>query len=203
MSQKFDHDWRSRALAGDAEAIRDLAREALGPLYGFVLYRVGGDRQMCEEVVQETLLQAIRRIAAYDPGRSDGAVHAWLTGLARNEIRRMRGASRKALSLDQLWERMDRELLEVYARLDSEPLGADVLEREETRTMVNATMSQLPPHYRTALEKKYVDGLSVREIARSLELSEKAAESQLGRAREAFRAAFTALSRNLGIEPAL
>jgi RNA polymerase sigma-70 factor (ECF subfamily) len=68
--------------------------------------------------------------------------------------------------------------------------------------MVNATMSQLPPHYRAALEAKYVEGLSVRDIARALGLSEKAAESQLGRAREAFRAAFTALSRNLGIEPA-
>jgi RNA polymerase sigma-70 factor (ECF subfamily) len=190
-------------MAGDPAAIRTLAREALDPLFGFVLYRVSGDRHLAEEVVQETLLQAIQRVAAYDPERGGDRIYAWLTGLARNEIRRARAPMHRSVSLDTLWERMDRELLDVFTRLDSEPLGDEVLEREETRTMVNATMSQLPSHYRAALEAKYLDGRSVRDIAQSLGLSEKAVESQLGRARQAFRAAFTSLARNLGIEPAL
>ena len=203
MRAIFDLEWRRRALAGDPAAIRTLAREALDPLFGFVLYRVSGDRHLAEEVVQETLLQAIQRVETYDPERGGDRIYAWLTGLARNEIRRARGSTHRSVSLDTLWERMDRELLDVFTRLDSEPLGDEVLEREETRTMVNATMSQLPSHYRAALEAKYLDGHSVREIAQSLGLTEKAVESQLGRARQAFRAAFTSLARNLGIEPAL
>ena len=97
---------------------------------------------------------------------------------------------------------MDAELLEVYRKLDAGPLSDAVLEREETRTMVNAAMSQLPPHYREALEAKYVRGSSVRDIATALGLSEKAAESQLTRAREAFKATFTTLARQLRFDAA-
>lgn len=59
----FDAAWRSRALAGDPDAVARLADEALTPLYRFCLYRVGQDRHRCEEVVQETLVRAIRELA--------------------------------------------------------------------------------------------------------------------------------------------
>jgi RNA polymerase sigma-70 factor (ECF subfamily) len=110
---------------------------------------------------------------------------------------------RGSVSLEGLWARMDRELLNVYAGLDSQPFSDEVLEREETAEMVNMTMSQLPPHYREALEAKYVNGLSVRDIAASSSISEKAAESLLTRAREAFRGTFIALARNLNVEPVI
>ena len=47
---------------------------------------------------------------------------------------------------------MDQELLAIYSRLEAEPLADEVLRREETRELVNATMSQLAPQYREALE---------------------------------------------------
>ena len=83
-----------------------------------------------------------------------------------------------------------KELLTFYARLDSEPFADELLQREETRELVNATMSQLPPHYREALEAKYVSGQSVRDLASSWHVSEKAVESLLTRARAAFREAY-------------
>ena len=89
---------------------------------------------------------------------------------------------------------MDKELLAVFASLDSEPFNEELLQREETRELVNATMSQLPPHYREALEGKYLGGKSVRDLADSWNVSEKAVESQLTRARKAFRATFLTLS---------
>jgi RNA polymerase sigma-70 factor (ECF subfamily) len=196
----FDSSWRKRALAGDAGAIRHLADSALAPLYQFCLYRVGRDRHICEEVVQETLCQAIRELRNYDPGRSNNSIFGWLTGLARNHIQRVLGRDKQAVSLEAMWARMDRELMEVYARLDSQVFEEDLLEREETREMVNVTMSQLPQHYQAALEAKYVQGRSVREIAAASAMSEKAAESMLTRAREAFRETFLALARNLNVE---
>ena len=77
---------------------------------------------------------------------------------------------------------MDRELLAQYARLEVEPFADDLLEREETRQLVNTTMSQLPPHYRDALEAKYLRGKSVRDLATLWSISEKAVESLLTRA---------------------
>ncbi len=201
MQTIFDSSWRERALAGQADAVLTLAQAALEPLYHFCFHRVGRNRHLCEDVVQETLLRAIRDIEQYEPARSSNNIFPWLTGLARNEIRRVLAHEKATVSLETLWDKMDRDLLSLYERLEAEPLADDVLCREETREMVGATMSQLPPHYREALEAKYVLGKSVRDIAATLHVSEKSVESQLTRARRAFRATFLALTRNLGIEP--
>src|SRR5262249_39175046 len=144
----FDAAWRQRALAGDAAAVTDFANAVLQPLFGFCLNRVGRNRHLCEEVVQETLVRALRDLPRYDPARARNNIFPWLTGLAGNEIHRVLTRERAAVSLETLWQRVDQELLAVYARLEAEPLGADVLVREETRELVNATMAQLPPHYR-------------------------------------------------------
>jgi RNA polymerase sigma-70 factor, ECF subfamily len=196
----FDASWRRRALAADAEAVTAFAEAVLQPLYGFCFYRVGRNRHLCEEVVQETLVRALRDLERYDPARAGNNIFPWLTGLARNEIHRVLGRERASVSLESLWCRMDQELHALFDRLESEPLAEDVLVRQETRELVNATMSQLPPHYREALEAKYVNGKSVRDLATSWRTSEKAVESQLTRARKAFRATFLTLSRSLGTE---
>lgn len=200
MRPVFDAAWRERALSGDSAAVQTLAEDALQPLYAFCLYRVGRNRALCEEVVQETLVRAIRELDRYDPARAGDNVFPWLTGLARNEISRVLSREKSAVSLEAMWARMDKELLSLYARLEMEPFGDDVLEREETRELVNTTMSQLPPHYREALEAKYMTGRSVRDMAAVSSISEKAVESLLTRARQAFRVAFLALSRNLEAE---
>lgn len=197
MGTAFDAAWRARALRGDEAAVARLTAWALVPLYRFCFYRVGRRRELCEEVVQETVLRALRDLERYDPARSQGDIGPWLRGLARNEVRRVLARERPGARLDAAWERLDEELLAVYARLDASPLGDDHLEREETRDLVNATMSQLPDQHREALEAKYVHGLSVRAIATALGLTEKAVESRLTRAREAFRATFVALSGDL------
>ena len=201
MRTIFDADWHARALRGDCAAVQMMADALLEPLYRFCLYRVGRNRHLCEEVVQETLVRALRDLDHYDPPRANNNIFPWVTGLARNEIHRVLHRERAGVSLEALWARMDRELLALYARLDSEPFGEAVLLREETRELVNATMSQLPPHYREALEAKYVTGKSVRDLAALWRSTEKAVESQLTRARKAFRATFLALTRNL--EPEL
>jgi RNA polymerase sigma-70 factor (ECF subfamily) len=197
----FDARWRRRALNGEPAAVTDLAEAMLTPLYGFCLYRVGRNTHLCEEVVQETLCRALRELDHYDPGRSGDNIFPWLTGLARNEISRALAHEKHGVSLDLLWARLDRELLAVYQRLEDEPFSDAVLRREETRELVNVTMSQLPPRYREALEAKYVRGASVRDLAALWRSTEKAVESQLSRARKAFRATFLAVSQTLGTQP--
>jgi RNA polymerase sigma-70 factor (ECF subfamily) len=200
LGPHFDEVWRQQALRGEAGAVKQLAAAVLQPLYSFCLYRVGRNQHLCEEVVQETMLRAIRDLKNYEPARAQNNVFPWLTGLARNEIQRILTREKAAVSLQSLWIKMDQDLLAIYSRLEAEPLADEVLQREETRELVNATMSQLAPQYREALEAKYLDGRSVRDLADAWHLSEKAMESQLTRARKAFRATFLALSRNLEAE---
>ena len=70
----------------------------------------------------------------------------------------------------------------------------DSLCRKEVTRLVQVALDRLPPRYASALEWKYLEGLSVREIAEKLEVSAKAAESVLTRARIAFRDAFVSLT---------
>ncbi|MCY2930494.1 MAG: sigma-70 family RNA polymerase sigma factor [Planctomycetota bacterium] len=194
MQADFDERWHGMALAGEPNAVARLAEAGIAPLYRFCLTRLGGNHHLCEEVVQETLLQAIRRLKTYDPARAGGAIFGWLTGLARNEIRRVLAREKAPATLAEFWRRVDDELRSLYAMLETEPFAGDLLERAETREIVNATMAQLPPHYGQALQDKYVSRRSVGEMAAAMGTTVKAAESLLARAREAFRATFLALA---------
>ncbi len=142
MRPIFNAVWRRRALSGDADAVRTLADEVLTPLYHFCLYRVGRDGHLCEEVVQETLVRALRDLSNYDPKRCGDNIFPWLTGLARNEISRALTHAKQTVSLDLLWARVDKELAAVFERIEAEPFDDEVLRREETRDLVNVTMSQ-------------------------------------------------------------
>lgn len=81
----------------------------------------------------------------------------------------------------------------VFSRLPYlEELISPVLNPEEEldvtqfREKVTNTFSRLLPRYRQILTLKYLDNVSVREIARKLAISFKGAESRLFRARKAF-----------------
>ncbi len=198
----FDQAWRARALAGEPDAVAAMSDHALAPLWQFCFYRVGKSRHLCEEVVQETLLRAISELDRYDPARGGDDVVPWLKGLARNEIRRALAHEPGGASLDQLWQRIDREFLAVHRRLETEPLADEVIARQETSELVNAAMAQISTPHREVLEAKYVRGQTVRALADAWKTTEKAIESRLSRARVAFRETFLALVRTLEAEHA-
>ena len=69
--------------------------------------------------------------------------------------------------------------------------------------LIQATLDNLPAHYGDVLEWKYVDGMSVKEIAAQLSVGPKAAESMLTRARTAFREAIATITGSADVLPRL
>ena len=194
-ADRTDLHLRDRILEGDAEAAEALCARHVDALYEFVHYRVGGDRATAEDVVQDTMLVALQGLAGFD-GRS--SLHTWLCGIAKNKIRTQRRKRRPRLIEDVL-EESDPEIHGILAAVDREPLPEWVLERQETQEMVGATLSSLPPEYRDALVAKYVEGLSVADIAeREGPGRAKAVESRLQRARLAFARVFELLAKKSG-----
>lgn len=185
---------RNRILEGDEEEAQRFFERHLDALYEFVHYRVGGNRALAEDVVQDTMLVALERLTAFD-GRS--TLHTWLCGIAKNKIRAHRRKRKPALIEDLLAD-VDPEIDAILEAVDSEPLPDWVLEREETRELVGATLSSLPPDYREALVHKYLDGLSVGEMAARRGKGTKATESTLHRARLAFARVFQLLAKRRG-----
>ena len=193
----FNAQWHRRALSGDHESIALLAKQVLEPLYRFCFHRLGRNQALAEDVAQETMLLAIERLESYDPRRSEGRIWGWLSGLARNEIRRVLKHYERGASLQQFWDETDERLLEALRQIDSQLLSEADLLRSETRQLVNVTMSQLPVHYQKALEAKYMNGESLHQMAASLGVTVEAMESTLRRARKAFRETFDVFTKSI------
>jgi RNA polymerase sigma-70 factor (ECF subfamily) len=193
-SEDDDKRLCQRIQAGEPAAAEALVERHMDALYEFVHYRVGGDRGAAEDVVQDTLLVALRGIGGFD-GRS--SLHTWLCGIAKNKIRAER-RKRRPRPLEDVLEDLDPEIHHILARVASEPLPEWVLERRETEELVGATLSSLPPDYRRALVAKYVEGLSVTEIATQSGKGLKAVESNLHRARLAFARVFELVTKKRG-----
>jgi RNA polymerase sigma-70 factor, ECF subfamily len=174
----LDEPGLARALRrGDEAALAAFCATYLDSVFGFIYYRVGGDRQVAEDIAQETFLAAFEALERYD-GRAN--LSTWLCGIARHKVgdhyRRRQRLEQARLALERLPD------------LAAEP--TDRLERDELRQRVLATLRSLPAHYQEVLTLKYLDRLSGRQLAHHLGLSEDAAESLVGRARGAFRRAF-------------
>ena len=186
--------WVEAILEGDRSALDALHQRTAEPLYRFVYFRVGASVPEAEEIVQETYLSALEGLHRFE-GRS--ALQTWLQGIAKHHIsRRRRSRSRERVA--DLLEECDPEIDRILGDLNGEELPDEILEREETEDLVGATMASLPPHYQSVLREKYVDALSVDEMARRRARSAKAVESTLGRARRAFQKTFELLAGKFG-----
>jgi RNA polymerase sigma-70 factor, ECF subfamily len=181
-----------RILAGDEQAFRGLFDSYFPRLYRFALARLDGDREAARDVVQQTFCRAIERLDSY---RGEAALYAWFCQVCRNVLIDYCRVTRRQVRTVRLVEDEPqvRALLDALAAPDTDQPDLIAWQRDMGR-LIQATVDALPERYGQILEWKYVDGLSVRDIAARLQLAEKAAESLLTRARVAFREGILALA---------
>jgi RNA polymerase sigma-70 factor (ECF subfamily) len=174
-----------RLRDGEAAAFDEFFAGYFPRLCRFAAARIHAD--VVEEAVQATLVRAVRGMGTY---RGEASLFTWLCTICRHEIARLVDAGRAGLRVD-LQEEVPavRAALESLAGLtDADPERS--AQRHELSRLVHATLDQLPARYGDALEWRYIDGLSVDEVAARLGVGYKAAESLLSRARDAFRDGF-------------
>jgi RNA polymerase sigma-70 factor (ECF subfamily) len=170
-----DRGLRRAVLAGDENAWRTWYEESFGRLHAYVSWRSGGLRDLCDEVVQETWLVAVRRLRHFDPEQA--SFLTWLRGIAANLLR------------NHLRREAQRNGYHPKSAVAG-PSPVTELEQRERAERIARALATLPEHYEAALRAKYVDQQSVNEIAETLHETPKAIESLLTRARQAFRAAY-------------
>lgn len=141
------------AATADEDLVRALYADHAGPLFGYVLRLVSGDRGRAEDVVQETLLRAWRHPEALDPGR--GSIRPWLRTVARHivvdEERARRSRPRE----------VGEQALTVLA-------SDDGLDRRLVAWEVLDAVNELSADHRAALVETYFRGRSVAEAAQVL-----------------------------------
>jgi len=165
----------------DPAAIQQLHECWLPSIWRFVYVRVGRDQHLAEDIVSESVLALIRTAA--DPTAEIRNLGGWLRSVATHKVNdHFRAVARVQHLIDKAGH-------SAPTHVDDDP-AADQ-EREERRADIRDVMDELPDKHRLALEWKYVEKLSVGEIAARLKVSVKAAESTLFRARREFRERFS------------
>jgi RNA polymerase sigma-70 factor (ECF subfamily) len=186
-------DWAlsRQILEGDEAAFRAVFDQFFPRLYRFALARLDGDREQAREIVQLTFCKGFERLDTY---RGESSLYGWFCQICRNAIaddarhRQRELRRRAAVEEDTTIEAIIESLAAPAA---DEPECR--LWRAELIRLIQAALDCLPGHYGDVLEWKYVEGLTVQEIAVRLEIGPKAAESYLTRARGAFREAIAAI----------
>ena len=174
-----------RMLDGEEPAFTEFFSPYFPRGFRFALPRLRRDEDAAKDVVQATLIKAMRGL---DGWRGEAALFTWLCQICRREIAdHVRSARRRS---DRVVLIEDSE--EVRAALEAieAPSGDDPLRRctgDEVGRLVHAVLDRLPGRYGEALEWKYVEGRSVEEIGDRLGIGHTAAQSLLARARVAFR----------------
>lgn len=180
-----------RILAGDERAFKSMFDEYFPRLYRFALVRLDGDEESAREVVQQTFCKAIEKLDSY---RGEAALYAWFCRICRNSLidycRRRNQEYRRVVLIDDNSE--VQAVLEALSAAGSEGPEAQATQRD-VRRLVQSVMDYLPQHYGDVLEWKYVEGMTVKEIAEKTGSGAKAVESLLTRARGAFREAMAAI----------
>lgn len=138
--------------------------------------RLTDDRQVAEEVVQETFLALWNRAESFDP--AVGSLAAWLHTIARNRtVDRLRAAGRRPRLVGGTARdgESDGAALERAAASGTVVGGAalgpdpeDAAQRAELRARVRDALAGMPETERSAVLLAYRDGLTQSEIAESL-----------------------------------
>jgi RNA polymerase sigma-70 factor (ECF subfamily) len=145
------------------------------------------------DVVQETFLAAARSARNYDPAR--GSLWMWLCGIARNSVALHFRKQARQERLRQAGEWLAAGNQRVVRWLENrEADPGEVLAAAELATIVRTVLTEIPLDYETLLTARYLDDVSVEQIAGQQQCSTTAVRSKLARARQAFREAFVKTS---------
>jgi RNA polymerase sigma-70 factor, ECF subfamily len=186
-----DKAFVEQLLQGDEAAFEQFFDGMFPRIYRFALPRVDQREDAAEEVAQSTLCLAVRKL---DTFRGEATLFTWLCTICRHEIHAWRTRERNRTTVELIEDVPEiRAALESLHAIELQAIDTHV-ERRDMAALVQRVLDYLPAHYGSALEWKYLDELSVREIATRLGMGEKAAESLLTRARRAFRDAFASVA---------
>ena len=159
-----------RITEAELERIYDAT---IDELYGFASRRCGGQRELAEDVTQETWVRAIKHWRAH--GVPDNPI-GWLTTVARNLLashyRRRESISFEAVSP-----------AEVLAAVDANAVS----DSAEVASLVSQALTRIPVAEARLLETFHYDHLKMSQLAEIHGISERAIEGRLRRARERLR----------------
>ena len=180
----------ARVRAGDGDAYRVLVDRHSRSVFRLA-YRMTGNEQDSEDVVQETFLRAYKQLHRWEARSSFGT---WLYRIAANyslDLMRRRKRHGEVTMNDS---GPDDDALEMAQALPSTDAGPErLLFSDRVQACVTGALNELSQQERTAFVLRHFEGQSIDEISAALGLSGNAAKHSIFRAVQKLRRALEPL----------
>ncbi len=164
-----------KILSGDKQAVFDFYYEFSPKILSYLKKKLPREED-AQEVLQDVFLDALDSLALFEERSS---MQTWLYKITRNKIADYyRKRKIKSLLFSQL------PFLQFIAHEVTQPEFQ--YEKNKIREKIEATIHMLSARYRKILKRHYEDGVPIKQIALEMNLSPKATESLLYRARRDF-----------------
>ncbi len=186
LAARTDQEIVALARGGEEPAYRELVRRYERPLFS-LLYRMVRDRELAEDLAQETFVKALNAIESYRP---EYKFSSWIFKIANNAaIDHLRRRELDTLSLEgsphaETPEAIEATALQIGDRQES-PL--DEVEARELGGEIEAAIAKLRPEYRSCILLRHVEGRAYEEIAEILGLPLGTVKTYIHRARNELR----------------
>lgn len=162
-----DADLTARVAQGSEKAFAEVMRRHQDAVYSFSL-RMLGHPQDAEDAAQETFFRFFRAAGRF---RSEASLRTYLLKVVRN------------ICID-VFRKKQPDLVDELPELPDFKTPLDLLEGAMAEERLEKAVAGLPVNQRTALLLRHTERLSYREICQVMDLSQKAVESLLVRARK-------------------
>ena len=186
LAARTDQEIVALARGGEEAAYRELVRRYERPLFS-LLYRMVRDRELAEDLAQETFVKALNAIESYRP---EFKFSSWIFKIANNAaIDHLRRRELDTLSLEgsphaETPEAIEATALQIGDRQES-PL--EEVEARELGGEIEAAIAKLRPEYRSCILLRHVEGRAYEEIAEILGLPLGTVKTYIHRARNELR----------------
>jgi len=186
LSALTDQEVVLLAREGQQRAYRELVRRYERPIFSLV-YRMVRDRELAEDLSQETFVKALNAIESYRP---EYKFSSWLFKIANNTaIDHLRRRELDTLSLEGSPHALTPDAVEATALQigDRSENALDIVEAKELGGEIERAIAQLRPEYRACILLRHVDGRAYEEIAEMLDLPLGTVKTYIHRARNELR----------------
>lgn len=176
----------AQVLAGDRDAFRVLVERHSRSIFR-VVYRMTGNQQDSEEIIQETFLRAYKSLEKFELRANFGT---WLYRIAVNRAldllssRKTQMQTKNAYQIADSPDPKENHQVQVPA---SSPGPDRMFISGEIRRKVADAMNLLTPAERVAFTMRHMEGQSIQEISRALNLKASAAKNCVFRAVQKLR----------------
>lgn len=167
-------------LQRDRKATAEFVNTYTDAVYSFVRRRLTPRYDLVDDLVQEVFLAAWESLSKF---RGISPLKGWLLGIARHKVEdHYRKLLRSAGQLDA----------ESAEELPAEAVDIEkIADQERTEQRARKVLEELPEHYSAALQWRYWEKRTARQMAEATGRTEKAIERLLARARDDFRRRWT------------